>query len=282
MTFTKYETISFPGTEINEDIAYASDFCGWIIDGATGLNNKILTPSDSDAKWYAEQWHGYLLKNISNMDIDLKTMISNGIDIIKEQFYNEICASRVDKLDIPSGCIAVIRLRNDKIEYFVLGDCLILYKKGNTSLIIQDDKLKKFDGEVIKLISKLMSEGQTFPEARQRVKNQLIRNRLLRNTSEGYWVLEFDKSTVDNAVYGEIEDINPIKLLLMSDGFYSICDTFNLIEYNDLITAVEDKGLEYLYRILRNTENLDSECVMYPRLKKSDDSSAVFLTTNLS
>ncbi len=214
------------------------------------------------------------------MDVDLKTIISNGIDIIKEQFYCETCAVQVDKLDIPSGYIAVVRFRKDKIEYLVLGDCAILYKKDDSSQIIQDDKLKKLDGEVIKLISKLMSKVKTFSEAREIVKDRLIRNRLLRNTPEVYWALEFDKNAVDNAVYREIEEVSTIKLLLMSDGFYSIYDTFNLIRYNDLVTVAEGKGLEYLYKILRDEENLDSQCVIYPRLKKSDDASAVFLAAS--
>ena len=49
----------------NEDMVGICKKGAWVLDGATGLNNKNLISKESDAKWYVSWWNKYLEENIS-------------------------------------------------------------------------------------------------------------------------------------------------------------------------------------------------------------------------
>lgn len=68
--------------EYNEDIARICKNGAWVLDGATGLNNKNLISLESDARWYVSWWNEYLYKNI-NKDESLKNIVLEGIESIK-------------------------------------------------------------------------------------------------------------------------------------------------------------------------------------------------------
>ena len=68
-------------------------------------------------------------------------------------------------------------------------------------------------------------------------------------------------------------------ILLMSDGFYRLIDTFNLYSpRNFMARATAPNGLSFLYNELRTVEDSDPDGRLYPRVKKSDDATALLLT----
>jgi len=67
------------------------------------------------------------------------------------------------------------------------------------------------------------------------------------------------------------------KALFMTDGFFAIHSSYNYFSIKDLISFTDMKGLEKVYKILRDIEEEDKECNRYPRFKKSDDASAIYI-----
>lgn len=280
MKFSIHDSISIAGNKINEDIVYVTDTYGWVIDGATGLNNKNLTGSISDAHWFVNEWTNYLKENISDNGTSIKEIIFKGIDYISNKFYQITTSKYFDKVDFPSASIVVIRINNNKIEYFLLGDCtLVVQNSDGKSLFIKQNLLDKLENKAKIEMAKLMfNKGMNFVEARQGINSLLVKHRLLKNTPDGYWILEFDKNAVENSLCGCLDFSEYKKALLMSDGFSAIFDNYNYVDGNNIISIVENQGLQQIYRVIRFIEEEDSDILNFPRFKKSDDASAVIFS----
>jgi hypothetical protein len=275
------DIISHAGNPVNEDIATIHNNSAWVMDGATGLYNKNLVDKDSDAKWFVDEWNEYLFGNIENWNKSLKEIIKKGISIIKNKYYNLVDENTIEPLAFPSSGIALVRWYDNKLEYLVLGDCTFMYKdKQGLVKSFKDYKLEQLDGEVISHINKLINgENISLLEARQKSMDMLIKNRLLKNTSEGYWILGFNESAADNCITGTIDlfEENEYEILLTTDGFYALIDKYKYTNESDIYKLLKDNTLNDLYQKIREIECSDESGIKYPRLKKSDDASAVYL-----
>ena len=114
-------------------------------------------------------------------------------------------------------------------------------------------------------------------EARRYCDNEVLDVRKMKNKSNGYWILELNEEAIDNGLYGKIAISKEVSISLTSDGFSQYYDTFNLAEgYSEFIDIVKETNIDDLYNNLYLSQEDDSECNNYPRLKKRDDSSIVY------
>ena len=278
MNMFYYDSICDGSSMINEDVANMNNYGAWILDGATGLNGKNLIDKDSDAKWYVKQWDEYVNKNFHRTDIDLKRIVKEGINVVKDKYYKRVKDKCVKSLDLPSSSIVLTRWIKDTLEYFILGDCTLIIENNNKLNVIKDDSVTRLDNKVFEAMDEIMrKEGKTLSEAKKEVNNLIVRNRLLKNTNEGYWILGFDAEAVDRGLYGKIQCDKDAKLLMASDGFSAITDRYNYIDMENLIHEAQNKGLDNLCRKLRQIEEDDSSGDKYPRFKKNDDASAIYI-----
>lgn len=67
------------------------------------------------------------------------------------------------------------------------------------------------------------------------------------------------------------------ELLLMTDGFAALVDSYGAYDAASLMEAVWAHGLAALAAELRGIEQADSACTRYPRFKVSDDATALWL-----
>ncbi|GAA0864278.1 hypothetical protein [Paraclostridium tenue] len=275
------DTLCYKGSaKYNEDIVGVNPFGAWVLDGATGLNNKNLVSDKSDANWYVNWWNKYLHQNI-HKEITLKEIMADGIKLISDEYYGIVNKDKIEKLDTPSSSISIIKFYKDKIEYFLLGDCALHLKQKDKVKIIKDrtlcylDKLVYDEMESLPNLSKL-----SYEEIKSRVMKTIIANRLKKNTKDGYWILDFDKEAIDNSINGFIYIKDNIKLMLTSDGFSCISDRYNEIEEQELLNNVEESGIGNIYNKLRKIEEDDYLTTKFPRFKINDDSSCIYLDIN--
>lgn len=263
--------------EFNEDVAGISRYGAWVLDGATGLNNKKIVSDESDAKWYVDWWNNYLSQNIDK-DFSLKDILYNGIDIVTREYKNTVGNTKVDKLDIPSCSIVIIKYYKDKLEYLVLGDCTLLTKVNNNYNCIKDESVCRLDEVVFNSIKNIENINElSLLDKKNKVLPVIIENRLKKNTKEGYWILEFNKDAVDNAIHGFIDVKDEISIVLTSDGFSCAFDRYNLVNKKDVFSIVQNEGIDHIYNKIRNLEREDLNGIVYPRFKVSDDSTCVYL-----
>ena len=261
----------------NEDIVGNSPHGIWVLDGATGLNNKNLVSKESDAKWYVSWWNEYLHKNLNRKDT-LEDIVVEGIDKIYKDYMELINNQEVKSIDFPSASCAIMKFNEDKIEYLIMGDCKIFIENKNNIEIIQDSKISKLD-EIVCNIIKDIKDGQnlTLKEKKDKVMDMLINNRLKKNTENGYWSLEFSKEAGRKCLKGEIPLEDDMKIMITSDGFSCACDKYNICKSEAMIEMAENKGIDYIYKKVRELESLDERANKYPRFKINDDSSCIYL-----
>ncbi|MTI66104.1 MAG: hypothetical protein FH753_05815 [Firmicutes bacterium] len=266
--------------DFNEDMATITPHGAWIMDGATGLNGKNLVSDKTDAFWYVNWWNEYLKKHIST-DKTPAEIIKRGIIEIKKT-YKEITKDfNVTSLDLPSSGIILLKWKDDIIEYCSLGDCTLYIKDGFNSSIITDDAIPKLDNIVYEKMDYLINE-KNIPntEAKEEVMDIIKKNRLLKNTSKGYWILGFDENATKNALKGRIKVKDDVEIMMVSDGFSALYDKYNYIDIHRLFSRVKNNEINELYNTLRDIENEDLNMIKYPRFKISDDASCIYL--NLS
>ncbi|MGL5346292.1 MAG: hypothetical protein ACRDA3_02990 [Peptostreptococcaceae bacterium] len=283
MDINNYESLCNKGSaEYNEDIIGFTPKGIWVLDGATGLNNKNLVSNKSDAKWYVTWWNEYLYKNIGQ-EKSLKEIIKDGISKIKQEYLDKLKDKNISKLDHPSSSLCVVKFHKDSIEYLIFGDCALHIKIQDKTIIIKDKRLCELDNIVYKQMEGLSNLYRlTHEEIKNKVMDTIIKNRLKKNTQEGYWILGFEEDAVDNCIYGE-EIINQnISIMLTSDGYSCISDRYKLIKEHKLIEEVKNYGVGNIYSKLRKFEEEEFSVNRYPRFKVKDDSSCIYLEININ
>ena len=193
--------------------------------------------------------------------------------------YGDIERGSVDSPDVPSCAITIVRFFEDVLECFVLGDCTIVIDHLGKRQVLTDHRVSKFDKRAIRELNRIqVQEGIRFDQARRKVLPLLRKHRRLKNKQEGYWILEFDKRAIDFGRTTALHVQGPTSLLLMSDGFSELSDTFKVSDnVGELLPLTKRRGLANMYSRLRQLANADGECLQFPRLRKLDDASAILI-----
>ena len=270
-----YKLLCHKGSgEYNEDIVRVCKYGAWILDGSTGLNKKNLISKESDAKWYVSWWDKYLYK-----DKSLKTIVCEGIENIKQEYLSTLAGIRLEKLDMPSASVAIVKFYKDKVEYFLLGDCTIVINDTNENIILKDDGVCKFDNMIFEKMKKLNNNNKSLSvkDKKDILLPYIIENRLKKNSEEGYWILEFDELAVEKSMHDYISINDELKLIISSDGFSCAYDRYNIFSVENIIQIVEENGIEYVNDKVRKLEHEDKNGLIFPRFKESDDSSCAYL-----
>lgn len=263
----------------NEDVINITEYGAWVLDGATSLNEKCLVDNTSDAKWYVNWWDNYLTENISS-NHSLKHIMENGIDMVKNEFIKLSGIKEFKEIDMPSSGISIIKWNLDKTsaEYLNLGDCILVYSKNDENIVFYDKKIEQLDSKVLNKINYLTKEqGLTLDQAKTEVFDEIIENRKLKNTPNGYYILGFDKTAIEKATNGHFKLDDNVKIFMATDGFTALYNNYKYTTLDYLLNNIEKKGIESFISILRDIENNDATGILYPRYKIHDDASALYI-----
>jgi len=260
--------------KVNEDIIIIENNYYLILDGATGLGKQNIPNCQSDAQWFVEQFKKYFKKNISKFEI-IEKIIFNTLKNIEDLYLEIVSDLPSEKYQYPSaGMILAHKHKIDYMDFYRLGDCEAFVKSNDKiKKVFNSSYLSELDNYSIKKMQEYIKAGFSTKEARKRIMYILQNNRNKMNVKNGYWVLSIIKSDIQNIIE-HIEKITiPIKhndlILLASDGYSALMDRYgkNIFQFN----------LKDELNIIRNIENDDNNLVKYPRLKKSDDATALLL-----
>lgn len=274
----EYKLLCDKGSGIcNEDMVGVCKNGAWVLDGATGLNNKNLISKESDAKWYVTWWNEYLQENIDK-NKSLKEIILDGLDMIEKEYVIKLNEYDIESIDKPSASSLIIKLYKDKLEYFILGDCTLIINTLNKDIIIKDERVCKFDEEVFVRMNKLNKiDKLTLLDKKNILLPLIVENRLKKNSEEGYWILEFNKDAIEKSIHGYIDIEHEAKIMMSSDGFSCAWDRYDIFDENEMIKIGQNNGIEYIKDKIRELEREDKDGMIFPRFKVSDDSSCVYL-----
>ena len=277
--FAVLDSISKPGGESNEDLIGITDSCVWLLDGATGLTNSNVLPGNSDAGWFVQAISRNMVKNLQE-EIPTKLVLENVINSVIKEFETEATQENIEDIHKPSASFTIARIIEDSVEIGNLGDCRLIYKKCKGQVnAFGTSRVTELDRSVVQKIVDLRNQKDiNNDELWLELKDILYRNRALKNTDEGYWILDLTLRSIPHFQQASISVKGTEAILLVSDGLYRLVDTYHLYDDESLLKAAMKFGLHELYDRLRNVEKLDHACRMYPRLIPQVDASGLLVS----
>ncbi len=277
------EHLSIPGTpgRTNEDVAGFSSTATWVLDGATGLGDEPLLAEDSDAAWLARAFDARLRAEADRADRSLPEIFGALIGDVAAEFAAKARRPPAGRYEEPSAGMAMVRLRRGVLEYARLGDCRAIISVGGRVVTTGDSPLHHLDAAVVHRMREVRSASPSLAseEVFRAVLGEMRAIRaLMMNTEGGYWVLGTDPAAALRMEVGTVplDATGGVRGLLVSDGFYRLVDTVGLVrDPAALLDAAWKDRLGGLVAALRAREGSDPECVAYPRIKPSDDATAL-------
>ena len=266
------------GITLNEDAIYICNDFGFVLDGATGLLKENVSPIASDATWFACTLRDYFIEELKNTNLSLQDIVKNAIIYANNLYDSFDGAEKV--ISRPSSGLAMFRIVGNKLEYLSLGDCALIIKTKEDSIIhIKPQELSALDDINIKKMVSLAKENNIdVVDARPLINESLVKTRLTQNTPEGYYIVSNDTKAVDHALCGVIDIDKVSQIVALSDGFSQIYDTFNILTMEELVDQLnKNKPIEEIHKMLLTEQLKDNRCNNFPRFKLKDDASIIYM-----
>jgi Protein phosphatase 2C len=174
----------------------------------------------------------------------------------------------------PSATVVGLRALDDRADYLALADATLLLDTAAGLKVISDERVNQLAGKE-RAAANQVPTGSAL-KLRRRV--QLTRAlRRARNRPGGYWVAAADPRAASQAVTGTLPATSLQRAVLLSDGASRLVDLFELATWEELLALLDESGPDELLRQVRAAEAVDAEGRQWPRTKRSDDATAVYL-----
>ncbi len=273
------EAGSADNTKPNDDWIGFDDRVAVVADGATGLaDERLVNETDSDAQWIAKFGVEHFLNGRADDPVrELVREVNTHALAHVSLGTNKIDAPRYAW---PTASFIMARLQNDLLEISGLGDCVAYIE-------MSDGYIERFSAlPNNRERERISAQGDVSHNAQHKevirspeIIAKLRQKRNLSNTpASGVWTLGLVAEAADHVLTVALPLPEIKTVLLMSDGFSAVSESYNLYNQDGLIEAIRTKGIAQIQAEIRRVERLiDPTAVQFPRYKQSDDSSAILL-----
>jgi hypothetical protein len=177
----------------------------------------------------------------------------------------------------PSATVVLLRALEERADYLAMADATLLLDTSEGLRVISDARVNQLAGKE-RAAANQVPVGSAL---KLRCRVQLTRAlRRARNQPGGYWVAAADPRAASQAVTGTLPATSLRRAVLLSDGASRLVDLFELATWEELLALLDENGPEELLRQVRAAEVADTEGRQWPRTKRSDDATAVYLVVN--
>lgn len=274
------DSLSLPGHHAKPN----EDRCGWtgsrvfVIDGATGVGGDMMdSPAGSDAAWLAQS----AKERLDQPDDTDAAGLVRQINTEAGAAFRAAAGGQDEPWRQPTASLYMVRLHADRVTAAGLGDCVLFTMDGAGDAARRSPMADNHDHEAETARAALRS-GATLVDGASitGAGAMLERERALRaryNTAGGLiWTLGIAPEAADHVRAEPVSALPPLRAILCTDGFAALVDRYRRYSIAGLVEAAFANGLEALGDELRAIENdEDPEGRLYPRMKRSDDATAV-------
>ncbi len=277
-TFSILDTVSIqsPQASANEDAVGFSRSAAWAIDGATGVTDTApLTPGPTDAAWLAGNLNSKLRAAFDKPNADPLAVLAGLQADIEREFRGLHSAAEVRSSEQPTAALALAALAGPDLNFFGIGDCRILCEHRHGQ-VIEFNPSEMGPGEKLMLQERqrlLAMSPHEDPWPRLKPFIQSLRDRV--NTPGGYSIVHPSRPWVFRLRHQTIAAKDVRHVLIVSDGLYRLVDPFGRFNPEGFLRAVLGGGLPPLCQELRSIEKADASSTRFPRVKATDDASAI-------
>lgn len=275
------DCISDPGKpeRANEDRLAWNASSAFVVDGATGLGDQqFMTGFGSDAAWIAEFAAKRLMSEVTP-EADFADIIRRISQDARISF--EALAGDQPRYAWPVAALAGLRVTQNELQFAGLGDSVayILHDDGREeNLMALPDAFEREQAAARAHVARLGGIGAAgMATSDPKTLADLRRNRERQNTADGtVWSLSLVPETADHIATATIDIAAGATAIICSDGLADLVSLYGQYTPGALIRRAVTAGLPSLIKELRQLEReIDPEGLRYPRLKQSDDTTAI-------
>lgn len=258
-----------------------------LMDGSTGLGKECeIMPGYTSAEWYVKTISLYIRQMLTKFPCaSFEKVVDNSIEKINKKIekYETEKNIKLEEYQKPSASISLLRSDENQTVLYLMGDTqtLIKYKNGKVEKVNNPNQVavQKLDNLVLKRMVEISREKNCdVIDARKEleIEKMLQENRNKKNTYNegGYWVCGTTIDSAKNGVTLTFNNSEIAEILLATDGFdYSMLG----VDDDEIFKLVNRNGIEKIKNLIREKQNKDLGCNVFPRFKKGDDLTVAYL-----
>ncbi|NOT39275.1 MAG: hypothetical protein HOP13_02165 [Alphaproteobacteria bacterium] len=272
------EGLSIGGSveRVNDDTFGAAGSIAFVLDGVTSLSETPLLPGKSDAAWAAQTARELLLADGAACGGDLRRLVTMVAEGITTRFEAERVRPPAERYELPWTTMSLIGVEAGRLNIAYVGDSRVLVETGDGAVHSFGVNPSRTAFET-RLAQKMIASRKGKPLGPAAVLPELRAARNTVNTNTGYWLLGADAAVGAHAIVTSLALPGPATVLLATDGFYALVEDYQRYDDRALIAVAQAIGLGALARELRQIEDDDPAGERFPRMKKSDDATALLV-----
>ncbi|MEU9505584.1 hypothetical protein AB0D32_04800 [Micromonospora sp. NPDC048170] len=256
-----------PGAE-NEDWFSASSRLVVVLDGATARTD---TGCVHGVSWYA----AHLGAAISAYAEDVARALPDALSLAIKAVAGEHPSCDLQSAGTPSSAVAILRANGEVVEYLALGDISLVFDCGDRLEVITDDRVEGTAGVE-------RAEADKYPIGSQQKNDAMVRMKhaelAARNMPGGFWVAAADPTVAREALTGAFPLRGLRRCAVLTDGAARLVRMFDLLTWSSLLDLLAESGPAEVVSRVRAIEAKDPEGHRWPRNKRSDDATVVYMT----
>jgi hypothetical protein len=177
----------------------------------------------------------------------------------------------------PSATVVLLRALEERADYLALADATLLLDTSEGLRVVTDERVNQLAGKEREAANQVPAGSALKLRRRAQLTRALRR---ARNRPGGYWVAAADPQAASQAITGSLPSKTLHRAVLLSDGASRLADPFGLATWEELLALLDESGPDELLRQVRAAEAVDPEGRQWPRTKRSDDATAIYLVLN--
>jgi hypothetical protein len=250
------------------DLAILAPFGVVLLDGASAFE-----PVDVSPVTYVQSLGTHITTALQQHDVPIADAVATAIDATTAELHLTPHAS-------PSSTVAVLRVRRDVVDLYVLGDSPIAYgttRRGGGSRTHQlsDDRLARVAVPVRDRYRDRLIAGSGYDDEHRATLAALQRaERRARNTDGGYWIAETNPVAAQHGVVEQVERAEMEWAVVASDGAADPI-THTGRDWQEIARSDEERLDALLADLHRWEAEDDADGRVLPRAKRHDDKTLV-------
>jgi hypothetical protein len=268
MHFDLIQSLSLAGKPDvpNDDRVGSADRHAWVIDGATDLGAPGLLGERGGAAWLSATAQ----RAFSAASGPLRQVCESVFVAIAQAYQQDRQREPLATWELPRAAFAAVALEGDELVCAHLADCVVLHRSASGIHFLTPEPDREAErAEAAALGPGTGAHGVRTPAV-------LADRRVARERPRAVLGIDAELSR-EGTLYSRASVSLGDDVLLMSDGFAALFDTYRAYDPAGFIERLLAHGLDDLARTLRGIEHDDAACLRYPRFKMSDDASAIWL-----
>jgi len=239
-----FSTDNTPGRP-NEDYAICGPEWAVVLDGATapqGVDSGCI----HDVPWLVRHLAAGISSRLMLDTLSLPDVLASAIESTC-QAHASTCD--LHNPDSPSSTVAIIRVRDESLDYLVLGDSPVILRKEDGDLVpVTDDRIENLPG------------GRPYSI-------EFVRS--MRNKAGGFWIASTDIQAAYHAVSGSATNV--ADAALVTDGITRLVEWYGH-DWPEVFTILDTGGPSALIASVRAAERQSPPS----HAKAHDDATAVY------